>query len=231
MVEPMCGSLAATLHIMPERALLNDINPHLINLYRWISKGLEIGIEMENDEHAYYGARDQFNQLIALGRQNTGEAAQLFYYLNRTCYNGLCRFNSKGLFNVPFGRYHKINYAEDFKPYRETFSKWEFSNKSYRYLEIMPDDFVYLDPPYDVDFTNYSGSGFGWRDQERLAGWASDLETPVVISNQATERIIELYNSLDFNLKFEMAPRAISCTGDRSKAREVIASKNIAPVR
>ena len=102
---------------------------------------------------------------------------------------------------------------------------------SSRSLKLMPVGCVFVGPPYDVEFTNYSGSGFGWRDQERLAGWASDLETPVVISNQATERIIELYNSLDFNLKFEMAPRAISCTGDRSKAREVIASKNIAPVR
>ena len=95
LVEPFCGGLAVALGLMPESALLNDINPHLINFFRWVSKGLEIEIDMRNDKELYYAHRTRFNQLIEQGLAGTKEAAELFYYLNRTGYNGLCRFNKK----------------------------------------------------------------------------------------------------------------------------------------
>jgi len=111
LVEPFCGGLAIALGLRPVRALLNDANPHLINFYKQLKRGFTIEIEMVNDEDRYYAARDRFNALLSTGQQNTSEASQLFYYLNRTGYNGLCRFNSKGEFNVPFGRYKTIGYT------------------------------------------------------------------------------------------------------------------------
>ena len=96
LVEPFCGGLAVTLGLRPERALLNDINPHLVNFYIWLQRGLRLTRVFENDERYYYAQRRQFNALLAEGKGNSCEAAALFYYLNRTGYNGLCRFNRTG---------------------------------------------------------------------------------------------------------------------------------------
>jgi DNA adenine methylase len=84
---------------------------------------------------------------------------------------------------------------------------------------------VYADPPYDVEFTTYSPGGFSWEDQERTAQFLADHDGPVVISNQATPKIIELYEGLGFELSYLPGPRRISCTGDRTAAREVLAVK------
>lgn len=227
LVEPLCGGLAVTLGLMPERALLNDINPHLINFYCWLQRGLSVTLPMENDERVYYECRARFNRLIAEGQTDSEEAAQLFYYLNRTGYNGLCRFNSKGEFNVPFGRYAQINYAIDFLAYRDTFAKWEFRTGDFRDIQLDPEDFVYADPPYDVDFTKYAKEDFTWDDQVKLAYWLADHPGPVVISNQSTERIVSLYQSLGFTLDYRDAPRMISCDGDRTRAVEVLATRGV----
>jgi len=165
LVEPFCGGLAVATGLSPRKALLNDINPHVINLYQWLKKGLEIEFAMENDKQHYYRCRDRFNQLLAAGKGSTAEAAGLFYYLNRTGYNGLCRFNNKGGFNVPFGSYKTINYRMEFPEYREAFRGWMFTCMDFEQLELEPSDFVYADPPYDVPFTQYSKGGFGWDEQ------------------------------------------------------------------
>ena len=228
LVEPLCGGLAITFSLRPRKALLNDINPHLINFYQQIKNGLEVNIQMENDKELYYKSRQRFNQLIEEGRWKTPEAAQLFYYLNHTGYNGLCRFNKAGLFNVPFGRYTRINYLTDFKKYTEAFSSWEFTYGDFSKVEIEEDDFVYIDPPYDVEFRQYSAEGFSWDDQLRLANWCSNLNTPVVISNQATDRVVELYMNLGFFVRFVDGPRFISCIGNkRGRVEEVLATKGI----
>jgi DNA adenine methylase len=227
LVEPLCGGLAVTLGLMPGRALLSDINPHPINFYRWVKKGLVVTLSMKNDKAAYYSCRERFNRLISEGRGWTGEAAQLFYYLNRTGYNGLCRFNQSGLFNVPFGRYSTINYARDFLDYRPVFAGWTFRCGPFETVPLRPDDFVYADPPYDVQFTQYSRQGFGFEDQVRLARWLARHPGPVVLSNQATPRILALYEGLGFAIEILDAPRMISCTGDRTPAREVLASKGL----
>lgn len=227
LVEPFCGGLAVTLGLMPDQALLNDINPHLINFYRWLKHGLSISLAMENREETYYSHRIRFNELLNGGRHDSAEAAQLFYYLNRTGYNGLCRFNQSGGFNVPFGRYAKIGYTTDFAEYMTSFSEWDFVCTDFEQLELKSGDFVYADPPYDVEFTHYSKGGFDWTDQVRAAEWLAKHEGPVVLSNQATNRIVRLYRQLGFKLRFLNAPRMISCTGDRSPAREVLATKNV----
>ena len=213
------------LGLKPKRALLNDINPHLINFYRQIQAGLRITIQVGNDEGLFYRHRSEFNRLIAEGEESTPEAAQLFYFLNRTCFNGLCRFNQSGEFNVPFGSYKRINYVDDFESQKKLFSGWTFTNHDLGSLPLKADDFIYADPPYDVEFTTYSAGGFSWDDQVRTAELLSTHAGPVVLSNQATPRIVSLYEKLGFQLTYLNAPRRISCTGDRSSAREVLATK------
>ncbi len=226
-VEPFCGGLAVALGLQPERALLNDINPHLINFYRQVGRGLLLEIDARYNRKLFYAHRAHFNHLIANGSARTQEAAQLFYYLNRTCFNGLCRFNRDGEFNVPFGQYKRINYAKDFHAYRNSFRRWKFVNKDLAKLSIEPEDFVYADPPYDVEFTTYSAGGFSWNDQVRTAELLAKHRGPVLLSNQATKRIVDLYTRLGFDLRFFAAPRRISCSGDRATAREVLASRNL----
>jgi DNA adenine methylase len=227
LVEPFCGGLAVTLGLMPRAALLNDINPHVLNFYGWLKRGLTISLAMTNDERQYYEHRERFNQLLREGQGESAEAAALFYYLNRTGYNGLCRFNRSGAFNVPFGRYDRIIYTRDFRPYRDLFANWDFIQTDFEAIALERDDFIYADPPYDVEFRQYSAAGFSWQEQVRNAHWLARHPGPVVLSNQATDRIVELYKSLGFALKFLQAPRMISCTGDRTPAREVLAVRNV----
>ena len=227
LVEPFAGGLGVTLGFLPERALLNDGNPHLINFYRWLARGFKIDIPMENEEKQFYAHRERFNELLRSGKEKTAEAAALFYYLNRTGFNGLCRFNRTGEFNVPFGRYARINYRRDFSAYAEILQRWDFMCGDFEKVPLDLEDFVYADPPYDVEFTQYSKEVFGWAEQVRAAVWLARHPGPVVLSNQATDKITQLYRKLGFKLEFADAPRRISCTGDRTPAREVIASRNL----
>jgi DNA adenine methylase len=221
LVEPFCGGLSVTLGLRPGRALLNDVNPHLVNFYRWLKRGLRVAIPLDNDAALFYRHRRCFNSLLAAGHERTLEAASLFYFLNRTAYNGLCRFNRRGEFNVPYGRYQRINYQRDFGRYRDALAGWSFRAGDFARVPLDPDDFVYADPPYDVPFTAYARGGFTWADQVRTAQRFARHPGPVVLVNQATDRIISLYGECGFDLRFVDAPRRISCTGDRTPAREV----------
>ena len=227
MVEPLCGGLAVALGLRPRSALLNDLNPHNINFYAWLKRGLSIELPMANESALYYAHRRRLNELICAGEADSREAAALFYYLNRTGYNGLCRFNRRGEFNVPFGRHTTINYQRDLSFYSEAMRDWQFTTGDFAGLPLQPDDFIYADPPYDVEFTQYSKERFGWSEQVRLAEWLAHHAGPVVLSNQKTARIVELYASLGFQLTFRPAPRMISCNGDRTPAVEVIATRGL----
>jgi len=227
LVEPFCGGLSVALNLKPAKALLNDVNPHLINFYQQVKRGLKLTIATRYDAGLYYQHRQRFNELIKINGSDA-ETAQLFYYLNRTCFNGLCRFNRSGEFNVPFGSYsNNLKYATSFTEYQDCFSKWTFSNVDFEKLRLDPEDFVYADPPYDVEFTTYSQGGFSWSDQERVATWLTSHPGPVILSNQKTKPIVELYHDLGYRLKFRKAPRRISCTGDRTAAWEVLALRNL----
>lgn len=227
LIEPFCGGLAVTLGLRPHLALLNDINPHLMNFYSWLKQGLVIEIPMHNLSDQYYHYRSWFNQLLNENKQNTRLAASLFYYLNRTGYNGLCRFNKKGLFNVPFGKYKVITYIADFSEYQTCFQDWELSQCDLEDLKLDENDFIYADPPYDVQFTQYSQKGFSWPDQLRTAQYLAHHPGPVILSNQATPRIQQLYQDLGFEIKLLPAPRMINCTGNRDPALEVLAFRNV----
>jgi DNA adenine methylase len=228
LVEPFCGGLAVALGLNPRHALLNDVNPHAVNFYRHLQRGLTIRVAMRNERDLYYRHRSDFNRLATTRRGAVSrKAAELFYYLNRTAYNGLCRFNRKGEFNVPFGRHERINYIRDFGAYRAVLSPWQFLSGDFEKLALNEDDFIYADPPYDVPFRQYARDGFEWHEQERLAHWLAGHTGPVVLSNQATERVLALYKSLGFRLSILEAPRSISRTGDRTPAREVLATRGL----
>ena len=226
-VEPFCGGLAMALGLRPRTALLNDLNPHLINFYQQLQRGLTLSLDARYDEELFYSHRAAFNRLVQKSGANTTRAAELFYYLNRTCFNGLCRFNRSGEFNVPFGKYKSVNYATSFFQYRQTFRYWRFSSVDLEELAVGRGDFIYADPPYDVEFTTYSAGGFVWEDQIRTAEWLARHRGPVLLSNQATPRIVRLYRQLGFRLRFFDAPRRISSNGNRAAAREVLAGRNL----
>ena len=97
-------------------------------------------------------------------------------------------------------------------------------------LSLESEDFVYADPPYDVEFTQYSTGGFGWEEQVRTAEWLAKHPGPVVLSNQATDRVIDLYSQLKYQLVFLDAPRRISCNGDRTPAQKSCDTKSVIKV-
>lgn len=227
LVEPFVGGFAVSLNLQPHEALLNDVNVHLVNFYKKVREGFRIDVPLRNSRASYDRARCRFNALLKEGNHRTSEAAALFYYLNRTGFNGLCRFNRKGEFNVPFGSHKTIDYIKDFSSYQEQLRRWSFTTGDFEKLILRPDDFIYADPPYDVEFTSYAQTGFTWDDQVRTAEWLARHPGPVVLSNQATPRIVTLYRKLGLKLRFLDAPRMISCNGDRTPAKEVLATKNL----
>jgi len=231
LVEPFCGAAAITLGVRPDKALLNDINPHLMNFHRWLQRGLTIDIPMEYDKAFYYRSRSCFNQLANNGGVSSKEAASLFYYLNHTCFNGLCRFNQSGQFNVPFGKYKGVSYQREFGEYQQEYANWTLSAGHFLETAVEPDDFIYADPPYDGDesaFVGYAGIPFDWQDQVALARWLAQHPGPVVTSNAATERITALYRELGFTLTTRQVARAINSKGDgRSAVSEMLAMRNL----
>lgn len=233
LVDPFSGGLALPLGLRPERALLSDANPHLMNLYRWMRHGLDwddsTGIDWVYDKAVFYENREKFNALCEARQYWTREGALLFYYLNRTCYNGLCRFNSSGFFNSPFGAHKSVELRRDFYAYRDVFEGWDLYFGDFSTLPVQPDDLIYADPPYDVDFTQFTPKDFTWDDQVRLAKWLGSHPGPVIASNSYTPRIVDLYRGLNFSVYTIPAPRSISCTGDRDPEIEILSFKGAAP--
>jgi len=233
-VEPFCGALGATLGVKPKHALLNDVNPYLINLHRQVKRGLDIDPNLKTyiSEDSYYRLRDRFNTLRSLPQYQEvqQELAELFYYMNRVGYRGLCRVNGSGGFNVPYGHYIKPILNHDFSIYQKIFGLWQFSTFGYSdFIGSLLDtpctqnSFVYADPPYDGGFVDYSGD-FGWEDQVKLAEMLAGLDCPVIASNKASDRIIDLYQGLGFVTEIIELGRKIG--GDRKPAREMFATKN-----
>jgi DNA adenine methylase len=227
LVEPFVGGMAVALNLQPDHALLNDINPHLVNFYRWLARGLRLEISGEHDERTFYANRAKFNELTRSGKSSSKESAMLFYYLNRNCYNGLCRFNKKGEFNTPHGKYVRPQYVEDLTGYKAALFDWEMKCGDFDRLELRPTDLIYADPPYDHAFTDYAAGGFRWEDQVRLANWLSGHKGPIIVSNHATPRVVALYKERRFKVRTLDAPRMINCNGDRTKVKEMLAMRGI----
>lgn len=236
LLEPFAGSCALSLNTDYEAYWLNDINLDLINLYQTIQREGREFIEYcrtffadsNNNSERFYELRKEFNST-----SDPRLKAALFIYLNRHGYNGLCRYNSGGEFNVPFGRYRKPYFPEkELLYFQEKFKKAQFSAVDFEamMLQAKPGDVIYCDPPYvplneTSNFTAYSSGGFDQAAQIRLARVASRLAKQgiqTVISNHYNEFIIATYREA----RIERFPvqRFISCDGDhRDSVEEVLA--------
>lgn len=236
--EPFIGGGAVFLNQQPKKAVINDYNTELINVYEVVRDNVEELIEdlatHENESEYFYKIRVQdrekgFEELSPLKR------ASRVIYLNKTCFNGLYRVNSSGEFNTPFGRYKSPNIVNE--PVLRAVSKYLQSNN----IELVSGDFedalkgarrgafVYLDPPYDPlskssNFTGYVEGGFGSEQQERLRDVCIKLDQKGVnflLSNSATPFIKDLYN--DFEIIEVGAKRHInSVASKRGEVTEVL---------
>ncbi len=225
LIEPFTGSGAVFLNTSYERYVLADSNPDLIDLYRLLTAEPEMFIKTcrglfrtaNNTADRYYRLRQEFNRTSPGARRSA-----LFLYLNRHCYNGLCRYNSRGEFNTPFGRYLKPYFPEkEMHGFIGRARNASFRNSGY--LQTMkrarPGDVVYCDPPYaplsrTAYFTDYYTDGFKWDDQVRLAEAAAALAAKgiqVVISNHDTRAVRALYGESGATMRGFRAPRTISC--------------------
>ena len=209
LIEPFVGSGVVFINSHYPKYLLNDINPDLINLYKilqndgehFIAEARSLFCEENNQEHRYKEIREQFNQ-----SSDAFERSLLFLYMNRHGYNGLCRYNLKGGFNVPFGRYKKPFFPEEsLRLFIEKTRKARFSNKDFVSLinQAKEGDVVYCDPPYaplsaTSNFTSYSQHAFNTEQQvllAKVAGEASARGATVIISNHDTKETRSFYES------------------------------------
>ncbi|MCB8948921.1 MAG: Dam family site-specific DNA-(adenine-N6)-methyltransferase [Ardenticatenaceae bacterium] len=236
LVEPFVGSGALFLNTDYPRYLLTDANEDLIILYQHLQAEGEAFIEYcrslfmpeYNDKDRYYALRDEFNSSDDPRRKSA-----IFLYMNKHGYNGLCRYNMKGGFNVPFGRYKRPYFPEkEMLYFHQKSQNATFQHADFREVmeSCVPNDVVYCDPPYvplstTANFTSYSSGGFGWEEQKMLATLAQSLATrgiPVLISNHNTEFVRDIYSTASIS-EFDVQ-RYISCDGEnRAKAAELLA--------
>lgn len=238
-VDPFCGGLAAPFYIMPNDAWVNDLNIHLINFYNHI---MEYGTMREYDPNAneeeFYQKRAQFNKNISEGKVTGQEMAELFYYLNKTCYGGISRYNNSGLFNAPFGKKTaKASYAQEFPFEQRVLKEWKVTCLHYEDVlkEVDEDDFLFVDPPYDEVYNKYIERSFNWNDQVALATALSKLPNPIIATNSNSERVVNLYKDLGFEVKFKVRrdnlQQARAGKGRCDKYKESVFYKNIKVIK
>ena len=235
LVEPFAGSCAVMMNTDYEQYLIADVNNDLITMYQQIaSDNIDEVIrtasglfELEEVESGYYIERDFFNKSKHVLQPEF--IAAYFIYLNRHCYNGLCRYNQKGGFNVPCGNYKKTYFPEkEIVAFAEKAGNSEITCLPWQDTLSLVDfcDGVYCDPPYmGKNFTQYHADGFTDSDNEALAFALKDLNdlqgNPVTVSNSPAAK--ELYADLGFTIHEIEAPRTIAASGNRKKAPEIIA--------
>lgn len=195
-IEPFIGGGALFFHLNPKKAVINDIHKDLIDFYTAIKNGKSMDIYNymtinKNEEETYYKIRADDDKTDYL------DNAKRFYYLRKTCYRGLSRYNKKGKFNVSYGFYKKCNF-EVLKnnDYEKLFSNTIIHNKSFEYIfENYNDEenFLFLDPPYDNQFTNYGFSTFGKEEHEKLAKYFKTTKIKCLLIIGKTDFIENLY--------------------------------------
>jgi len=240
--EVFVGGGALLFNLMPKKAFINDSNFELISAYSCfrdeiiLEKLIEKLKEHENNhsENYYYEIRNMDRNLDFKNLESY-EIAARFIYLNKACFNGLYRVNSKGFFNVPFGKKEKIKVFDEENFYRifNYFSNADIkiSNFDFTYVTdlVEEDDLVYFDPPYDVienknSFISYSKEKFYKKDQLRLFDTfekLDQLKVKLILSNHATDFIIDIYKN--YKINFVEAKRLINSNyKNRGNVKEVI---------
>ena len=226
LVEPFCGGLSMSLGLLPERACLNDVDDLLINMYRYIQEESLLVENLPNhDKNSFLNAREEFNDRIRNECRAGRRMAELYFYLNVTCHHGLYRVNSKGEFNTAYG-YRSSLKKPNFRMYQYIFKTWEFMVNDFENIDIREDDFIYADPPYDVEPLFYNNN-FDWDNQVRLAEFLGKQSVPTIISNEPTDRIISLYKDCGMSIYYIESPRKFAIQHTGRAAKELLAFKNI----
>lgn len=223
--EPFIGGGAVLFELQPKKAIINDFNEELINVYQTIKENPE---ELILDLKTHKNESDYFYDLRALDREesfknmsNIKKASRVIY-LNKTCYNGLYRVNNSGEFNSPFGRYKNPNIVNEttiraVSKYLNTNNITILNGDFETALKgIKKGDFVYFDPPYhpvssSSNFTGYIQGGFDMYEQVRLRDLCNELNKKGVsflLSNSATQFIEDLYK--DYKISYVKANRSIN---------------------
>ncbi len=245
--EPFLGGGALFFAICARdtsfKAHLSDVNNELIDTYRVIKDKPDELIQLLSEfQHEYYRSKDPasyFYEKRAWRPSSSIESAARLIFLNKTCYNGLYRVNSRGEFNVPFGRYKKprILNAENIRAVSRALRDTNADLRSADYRASLStcgkDDFVYLDPPYQPQsktssFTDYTPGGFSERDQNELAEEFEklvDRGSTVLLSNSETPLTTRLYG--EFRVRSVIVNRPINSVGSgRTGYKELIVLGN-----
>ena len=239
--EPFVGGGALLFELSPKRAVINDSNKELMNVYEVLCDDKKFNkmcrvlnsYEANHSEDFFYDIRNKDRNKNSFSRLSDYTRAARTIYLNKACFNGLYRVNSKNEFNVPFGKKEKVNTYEGSNLI--TVSNYLTMNNikilSVDFEEAVKGakkgDFVYFDPPYDSDtgtFNSYTEDGFGKEEQRRLARVFKELDAKgvyVMLSNHNTLLVNEMYHS--YNIHVIEAKRNINSKGNkRGKVEEVI---------
>lgn len=240
--EPFVGGGALLFELQPKKAIVNDLNSQLIDLYKVIKFNVDDLIEELSDNNKYENTQENYYKIRELDRKTekynkltTIEKSARIIYLNKTCYNGLYRVNSAGEFNSPFGSYKNPSILN--KPILKAVSKYFndsdiiFKNEDFEtsLKGIKKGAFVYFDPPYapisnTANFTGYNEAGFGKNEQIRLKKLCDELDEKGVkflLSNSECEFIRELYGN--YEIIPVRAKRTINSKADcRGEVGEVL---------
>ena len=237
LIEPFVGSGSVFLNSDYKHNILGEKNHDLIQLFKLVKEQGPDFIQYcaqwfkpeYNHAEQYYALRDTFNQT-----EDQTLKASLFLYLNRHGYNGLCRFNNKGIYNVPFGLYKKPNLPEkEMLRFHQKSKHCEFFHCDYKqtFELAKPGDVIYCDPPYHplsktAKFTLYTQGAFNETDQTELARLAESTSKRgihVLLSNHDTEFTRNLYQNAQNIYSFEVQRSIASRSAQRVSVKEVLA--------
>ena len=195
-LEPFIGGGSLYFYISPKKSVISDVHTELIDLYSCIGQGKAKDIydfmaTNPNDEETYYKIRDKMEIKEKL------DNAKRFYYQRKTCFRGMSRYNKSGKFNIPFGKYTTINYSDlQNNDYETLLSRTEILNKGFEHVfenYNSADNFMFLDPPYDSEFTDYGYCQFGKEEQKKLAQLFKETKIKCLMVIGKTKFIEELY--------------------------------------
>ncbi|MDD2502867.1 MAG: DNA adenine methylase [Clostridia bacterium] len=237
--EPFLGGGAVLFELQPKKAVVNDQNEELMNMYTVIRDNVEDLIHLlaqhKNDKEHFYKVRELDRDKKLYATLSNIEKAARIIYLNKTCYNGLFRVNRAGEFNTPFGKYKNPKILDEVTlravSHYLNHSKIRLLNEDFEVSlkGIRKGAFVYFDPPYDpisdtASFTGYDKGGFGKEEQIRLKKVCDRLNErgiKFLLSNSATDFILDLYK--DYIITFVKARRAINSIAEkRGEVDEVL---------
>ena len=242
-VEPFVGGGAVLFHLQPKKAIINDFNKELMNVYQVIKDNPNELIKVLK-EHKELNSEDYFYEIRSLDRRDDFEnlssvqKAGRIIYLNKTCYNGLFRVNRAGFFNTPYGKYKNPSIVNEvtIKAISNYFNSANIKFLTGDYKEALKSlrrgAFVYFDPPYmpissSSSFTGYTEHGFGYEKQVELRDECLKLHdrgVKFLQSNSYPPEILELYSDQKvFNIEIVKAKRSINSQSDkRGEISEVL---------